>query len=305
MDTLFNQFVLAKPFLHWAGGKTQILDELYKKVPINKINRYVEPFLGGGAFFFMLRNNTNIKQYYLLDLNKDLILTYKVVKNNVSELIDILSAYNSFYNEAPYLDVEAYYRFIRDRYNKERKDFDYEKFSKAWIRRAADTIFLNKTCFNGLYRVNRNGEFNVPMGTYKKRNIYDVDELLASSKALQKAEIICGDFEQSEKYIKENTLIYLDPPYRPLSSTSNFNNYSYEVFDDNEQKRLANFFKRMDEKGAYLLLSNSDPKNTNPDDNFFEELYAGYTIERIKAKRSINSDPNKRGEINELIIRNF
>ncbi|KYO65504.1 DNA adenine methylase [Thermovenabulum gondwanense] len=299
-----------KPFLKWAGGKSQLIKELYKRLPITiiktgLIESYVEPFVGGGAFFFFLKKNFKINKSYLFDINRELIVCYKVIQNNINELIYFLSNLETEYlNYSEDKRKEFYYK-IRENYNLQRKEFNYSNYNSDWIVRATYMIFLNKTCFNGLFRLNKAGEFNVPFGKYKKPTICDADNLIEVYKALADTEIICSDFEESKNYIQKNTLVYLDPPYRPLNNTSNFTNYSEDGFDDNDQKRLAKFFKEMDKKGAYLILSNSDPKNENINDNFFDELYAGFIIERVKAKRYINSDGNKRGEINELIIRNY
>jgi len=300
----------AKPFLKWAGGKTQLLDELYKRLPSSliqsgEIERYVEPFVGGGAFFFFLKRNFKIKESFLIDINKELIIGYKVIQNNVNELIDELSSMEEKYLKLSEEQRKDFYYNIRDEYNRQKDNFDYVNYNLDWVKRAADLIFLNKTCFNGLYRLNKKGEFNVPFGKYKNPTICDADNLIEVSKALENTEVICADFEESKKYIHKNTLVYLDPPYRPLNNTSNFTSYNENGFDDDDQRRLAQFFKEMDKKGAYLILSNSDPKNEDVDDNFFDELYAGFIIERVKAKRYINSNGDKRGDISELIIRNY
>ena len=300
----------AKPFLKWAGGKTQLLDELYKRLPSSliqsgKIERYVEPFVGGGAFFFFLKRNFRVKESFLIDINKELIIGYKVIQNNVNELIDELSSMEEKYLKLSEEQRKDFYYNIRDEYNRQKDNFDYVNYNLDWVKRAAYLIFLNKTCFNGLYRLNKKGEFNVPFGKYKNPTICDADNLIEVSKALENTEVICADFEESKKYIHKNTLVYLDPPYRPLNNTSNFTSYNEDGFDDDDQRRLAQFFKEMDKRGAYLILSNSDPKNEDVDDNFFDELYAGFIIERAKAKRYINSNGDKRGDISELIIRNY
>jgi len=300
----------AKPFLKWAGGKTQLLDELYKRLPSSliqsgKIERYVEPFVGGGAFFFFLKRNFRVKESFLIDINKELIIGYKVIQNNVNELIDELSSMEEKYLKLSEEQRKDFYYNIRDEYNRQKDNFDYVNYNLDWVKRAAYLIFLNKTCFNGLYRLNKKGEFNVPFGKYKNPTICDADNLIEVSKALENTEVICADFEESNKYIHKNTLVYLDPPYRPLNNTSNFTSYNEDGFDDDDQRRLAQFFKEMDKRGAYLILSNSDPKNEDVDDNFFDELYAGFIIERVKAKRYINSNGDKRGDISELIIRNY
>ena len=289
----------AKPFVKWAGGKTQILNELIRRLPLhlfysNKINKYIEPFVGSGALMFHILNNFNIKEVIISDYNKSLIDLYNTIKSDIYTLINNLK------------QIEKEYKNLTEF---ERKEFYYEKREK--FNKTTDTlqksvlfIFLNRTCFNGLFRVNSKGEFNVPHGRYKNPKICDEDNLLNVSKTLQNVTIIYGDFEITKKYIDKNSFIYLDPPYRPLNNTSNFTSYSSQ-FDDKEQIRLKNFIDYINKKKAKFLLSNSDPKNTNPDDNFFDNLYKDYKIERIRAKRMINSNGNKRGEIKEILIRNY
>ena len=300
----------ARPFLKWAGGKTQLLDELHMRLPPvfienGEIQRYVEPFVGGGALFFFLKKNFKVKTAFLLDINKELIVGYWAIQRNVNELIDELRNVEEMYLKLPEHQRKAFYYRMRDGYNRQRKEFDYSNYSPDWIKRAVYLIFLNKTCYNGLFRLNRKGEFNVPFGRYKKPVICDEENLIKVSKALADTQIICGDFEESRKYIQANTLVYLDPPYRPLNDTSSFTGYSEDGFFDHDQVRLAHFFKEMDKRGAYLMLSNSDPKNRDQGDDFFDRLYEGFVIERVKAKRNINSNAHKRGDITELIIRNY
>ena len=199
---------------------------------------------------------------------------------------------------------EYFYR-IRNKFNYHRNSIDLCKYSFRWIKRTAQIIFLNKTCFNGLFRVNSKGEFNVPIGRYKKPSLFNSDNLKSCSNILQKTEIIPGDFCECEQFIDNQTFVYFDPPYRPISKTSNFTAYSQSLFDDSEQLRLCSYFRKLDKKGAFLLMSNSDPKNTNKNDDFFEKAYYGYRIEKIKASRSINSKTSKRSSINELLIMNY
>lgn len=296
-----NITVKVKPFIKWAGGKTQIIEEIDKRLPpelkSGKPMRYIEPFVGSGALLFHLLNNYNIKHAYIVDINKDLINLYLVIKEKVAELIDLLSKIESEYKKLSEEKKKEYYYSKRDEYNKE----NTEK-----VKKAALLIFLNKTCYNGLYRTNKKGEFNVPYGKYENPKILDEENLIAVSKKLNNVEIFCGDFEISKNFpLDEETLIYFDPPYRPISRTSNFTFYSPNEFNDKEQIRLKMFFDYVTAKGAKAILSNSDPKNVNPNDNFFDELYKGYIIERIFAKRSINSDKEKRGYIREILIRNY
>jgi len=177
--------------------------------------------------------------------------------------------------------------------------------SEDKLKQSALFIFLNRTCFNGLYRVNSKNEFNVPIGSYKRPMICDKENILAVSKALQKVEIICGDFEQTIHYTEGNTLFYFDPPYKPLSETSNFNAYAKDNFDDNEQIRLRDFCQKLDNLNHYWILSNSDVKGKDENNHFFDELYADFKIKRVLAKRSINANPEKRGALNELLITNY
>ncbi|NLY91862.1 MAG: DNA adenine methylase [Firmicutes bacterium] len=296
--------------MKWAGGKTQLLDLFEARLPkpikeTKAIPRYLEPFVGGGAMFFFLKNHYRIDQSYLFDINADLIICYKVLQNNHLELIHTLEKINTEFWQRAETERKAFYYQIRELYNRQQKSFNYQVYSGAWVERAGFLVFLNKTCYNGLFRLNRQGEFNVPYGRYKKPKIYDPDTIKKANLALRNTQIYSGDFSESEKFVTPNSFVYLDPPYRPLNRTSSFTNYSKDGFSDLDQKRLAAYFQRLDQKGAYLMLSNSDPKNENPHDHFFETIYKGYRIERVPAKRHINCKARKRGVINELIIRNY
>lgn len=300
----------AKPFLKWAGGKTQLLAALTERLPrqireSGRIEVYVEPFVGGGAFFFHLKSNFTVKRAYLLDINKELILGYRVIQEAPEALIVLLKELEAKYQTLNSQGRKAFYYAIREQYNQQMYHFNYGSFNEDWILRASWLIFLNKTCYNGLFRQNQKGEFNVPHGSYDHPTICDADNIRAVSKALENVTLICDDFLGSKGFIDHGTLVYFDPPYRPLSKTANFTSYSKHTFTDEDQIRLANFYRELDTKGAFLLLSNSDPKASNPDDNFFDDLFAGFNIERVFAKRAINRDPTGRGEITELIIRNY
>jgi len=286
----------AKPFLKWAGGKTQLLDEIDKRLPkdeiqAGEIDTYVEPFVGGGAVFFHIaREYPEIKRHFLFDINQDLVNCFNEIKTNVDVLIDELRS------------LEA--AFLRKRSG--RKDFYYEirrQFNAD--RSPAKLIFLNKNCYNGLYRVNRKDEFNVPFGDYKNPTICDEVNLRNASEVLQKAEILCGDFTKSKRYINSHSFVYFDPPYRPLSPTASFTSYSKDSFSEKDQIRLARFCRQIDGKGSRFLLSNSDPKNEDPKDHFFEDKYKGFVIDRVKATRAINCKASGRGQINELVITNY
>ena len=299
----------AKPFLKWAGGKTQLLKEFDNRYPdglgTSKINKYVEPFVGGGAVLFHVIQNFHFDEICIYDANEELILAYNVVKNEVDKLIDILKTLE---NEFLCMDTEArkeYYYRIRDKFNENKSKIDFSKFSNDWTHRAAHLIFLNRTCFNGLYRVNSKGKFNVPIGSYKNPKIAIEDVLRNASSALKNVQINLGDFTTCESIVDDKTFVYFDPPYRPLSKTSHFTSYHKDVFDDSEQQRLSQFYKKLDGKGAKLMISNSDPKNEDKNDNFFDELYSDFTIDRVLAKRIINSKSSGRGEIYELIIMNY
>ncbi len=300
----------AKPFLKWAGGKSQLLNTIEDKFPTEikksrKINKYFEVFVGGGALFFHLMNNYEVKESYLFDINKELILTYNVIKKSPKELIKLLSSLQEEYVPLEQDDRKEYYLNIRNLFNESLKDFDYDNYSEGHVVRASQVIFMNKTCFNGLFRLNRHGEFNVPHGRYKNPLICDDKNIKAVSKTLKNTHIINGNYYDSEELIDDESLVYLDPPYRPLSSKSNFTTYAGFEFTDEHQIELADFYKRISDKGAKAILSNSDPKNEDENDNFFDDLYGDFTIDRVLAKRSINSNGKKRGQINEILVRNY
>lgn len=300
----------AKPFLKWAGGKSQLLKTIEDKFPkeikkSRQIDKYFEVFVGGGALYFYLMNNYEIKESYLCDINQELILTYNVIKNNPKELVELLSVLQDEYVPLEQEDRKEYYLNIRTKFNEDLKEFDFDNYSNAHIIRASQVIFMNKTCFNGLFRLNRKGEFNVPHGRYKNPLICDKTNIMAVSKALKHTQIIHGNYFDSEDLIDENSLIYLDPPYRPLSKQSNFTTYAGFEFTDEHQIELADFYKRISDKGAKVILSNSDPKNEDINDNFFDDLYKDFNISRVQAKRSINSNGKKRGLINEILVTNY
>lgn len=299
-----------KPFLKWAGGKTQLLDVLEKHFPneikvSGKIEKYFEPFVGGGALFFYLSSHYQIKKAYLSDINNELILTYNAIKNNPTELIERLNFLSDCYiNKTKGQKKEFYYQ-IREDFNKTLINFNYENYSEEHIERASQMIFLNKTCFNGLFRVNKNGEFNVPFAHPENPLICDKNNILNVSKSLKNVKIVNASYLDSEQFIDDKSLVYLDPPYRPLDKKTSFEGYSKLDFDDDNQIELSNYYKRISKKGAKALLSNSDPKNTDPNDNFFDDLYSDFKIVRVKANRFINSKGDKRGPINEILVYNF
>jgi len=288
-----------KPFVKWAGGKSQLLPFIKEVVPENITEAeftYIEPFIGGGAvLFWVLGNYPTIKNVIINDINTDLINAYKTIKNNVEELISILHIWEQDYHSIFDNKKKEYYYAKRVLFNKRISDT---------LTQTALFIFLNRTCFNGLYRVNKKNEFNVPIGSYKKPMICDGKNLRVISKVLEKVIILNGDFEQTLEYTTQNTLFYFDPPYKPLSQTSSFNSYTEKEFGDNEQIRLAKFCNNLHSLGHKWILSNSDVKAKNPNNNFFDNLYKSFNIARVLARRNINSNPNKRGQLTELLITN-
>jgi len=310
VEDLFNPYnVGAKPFLKWAGGKGQLLDkfqELYpENLKRNKIKNFYEPFLGSGAVFFDIAQKYDIESAYLYDINDELILTYKVIQKDVNKLIEFLYRYQKTYLKLDKVERHQFFYDQRTNYNLQRFNIDYEKYSENWFPRAAQLIFLNRTCFNGLYRVNSKGEFNSPVGDYDNPTICDEQNLIAVNKVLEIAEIKKADFKEIVTDLKSNSFVYFDPPYRPISKTASFKAYSKQGFADNEQLQLAQLFKQLDLEGSKVMLSNSDPKNNDPNDNFFDEMYNEFNIVRVPARRMINSDPTKRGKINEIVVTNY
>ncbi|MBI5935289.1 MAG: DNA adenine methylase [Chloroflexi bacterium] len=301
---------IAKPFLKWAGGKGQLLDTLDSLLPVEirsgEIKKYAEPFIGGGAFFFhVAQNYPDIGEFFISDVNPELILVYKTIQSDVENLILQLEEIELEYHDLSDIKQKKFFYNKRDEFNKNLTAIDLTRFQSEWVTRAAVLIFLNRTCFNGLFRVNSKGAFNVPFGDHNNPKICDAANLRSVSLLLQKTRIECGEFEISKDFIDDKTFVYFDPPYRPLSKTSNFNSYSRAEFGDEAQKRLAKYFATLSSKGAKLMLSNSEPKNEDPHDLFFEELYKGFKIEIVLAARNINSGTDKRGKIKELVITNY
>ena len=292
----------AKPFLKWAGGKSQLLETIDSWFPpelkAGKIKTYIEPFVGSGAVFLHVAQTYLVENFYILDINQELTLAYKIIQNSVEELIQKLLAIQEKYLSLDQEERKDYYYQVRSQFN---STTDHN----AAVTRTAQLIFLNRTCFNGLFRVNSQGDFNVPMGKYKNPRICNADNLRAIARILQRTQIVRGDFDQCQKWADAQTFVYFDPPYRPISKTANFNTYSSQVFDDSEQLRLRNLFRLLDRQQVKLMLSNSDPKNQYLTDSFFDIAYKDYLIQRVKADRRINSNPQKRGQIYELLITNY
>lgn len=294
--------VKAKPFIKWVGGKGQLIDQLEALLPADFSERenvtYIEPFVGGGAMlFYMLNKYPNINSAVINDINPDLTLCYQVVRDNPAELIRALN------------DIQSEYYSLKS--DEERKMFFLQKrehFNTKSLNQIENTtlfFFLNRTCFNGLYRVNKAGKFNVPFGRYSKPKICDEETIYADSKILQKVEIMTGDFEHTINKITGNTFFYLDPPYRPLSSTSSFNDYAKEEFNDDAQIRLKLFCDRLNELGVVFMLSNSDCMAKDGKDRFFDDLFVDYRIERVWASRNVNAIASKRGKLTEIVVGNY
>ena len=292
-----------KPFIKWVGGKGQLLSEINKLYPVElgkNINKYAEIFIGGGAVLFDILSKYKLDEVYISDKNLELINTYKSIRDNVDILIKSLKGMEEQYIPLDNENRKDYYYKKREEYNSLKINSEVNNIEKAVL-----FIFLNKTCFNGLYRVNKKGEFNVPMGAYKKPKICDEENLKNVSLTLRNVKIVYADYRESEKFIDEKTFVYIDPPYRPLNTSSSFTSYTENDFNDKEQIELAEYINVLNKKGAKIVISNSDPKNNNIDDNFFDELYRNYNISRVKATRMLNSNASLRRAINELLITNY
>jgi DNA adenine methylase len=294
----------AKPFLKWAGSKRQLLNQFINIYPqqlkAGKIKNYYEPFLGSGAVFFDIAQRYQIENAWLCDVNDDLVLTYKMIQGHVSKLTGVLQHHQKKYLALNKKQRLAYFYEQRTIFNEQRFDKDVNRNADKGIARAAQLIFLNRTCFNGLFRVNSKGEFNTPAGDYAKPSICDEENLLAVSGLLEKATIKKADYITSIKNVKPASFIYFDPPYRPLSITASFTAYSKSAFTDVQQTRLAGVYRDLDKKGATIMLSNSDTK-----DGFFDDLYKGFNLMRVPARRLINSDASGRGNVNEIVVTNY
>ena len=290
-----------KPFLKWAGGKTQLIAKIKEQLPSNTTEdgfTFIEPFVGSGAVLFWVLNNfPNLKKAVINDINTDLTNSYLTIKNDVHSLIKILKKWESEYHELADNEV------VKKEYYYEKRSLFNARNSKQ-ATQSALFIFLNRACFNGLYRVNRKNEFNVPIGSYKKPQICNSENLLKVSNALQKVEIMNGDYTETLKHATKKTFFYFDPPYKPLNETSNFNSYAKGDFNDEEQIRLKEFCDLLNKKEHQWILSNSDVKGGNLNNNFFDDLYASFNILRVNANRRINANASKRGQLTELLINN-
>lgn len=292
----------AKPFLKWAGGKTQLITDIEKALPKEFITQkftYVEPFVGSGAVLFWILNNfPNVEKAVINDINADLTNTYKVIASKTKNLISVLEQLQGEFHALELLNDKK-----KEYFYAKRELFNTRETDK--VTQAALFIFLNRTCFNGLFRVNKNNGFNVPMGSYKKPTICDKENLLAVSEVLQRVEILTGDYQKTLKHAERPALFYFDPPYKPLSNTSSFNSYAKDEFGDAEQIRLRDFCKTLDTLDHKWILSNSDVKGKDINDNFFDDLYNEFNINRVFATRMINANAEKRGKLTELLITNY
>ncbi len=291
-----------KPFLKWAGGKGQLLSEIKKYYPFNdRITKYAEPFVGGGAVLFDILSKYNLDEIYISDINVELINCYCMIRNHVGNLISQLNSLQQLFISMSTEDRKLFYNTKRERFNNLKVNGD----ESVNIEKAALMIFLNKTCFNGLFRVNKKGLFNVPMGSYKNPLICDENNLIAVSEKLKKVTIVCSDYKDSEDFIDSHTFVYFDPPYRPITDTASFTAYTENLFSDSEQIELAHFVSKLNNKGAKVVVSNSDPKNSNTEDDFFDNIYSEHKIKRVEANRMINCNSEARGKVKELLISNF
>lgn len=293
-----------RPFVKWAGGKGSLIPQLNNFYPYELkngiIERYIEPFVGGGAVLIDILQKYDIQEVYAFDINIDLINSYNVIKNDVEELIINLKQMETEYLQLEQEERKNYFYNIRDEYN----NYELEE-NEQNVQRAAQFIYLNRTCFNGLYRVNKNGKFNVPVGSYKNPTICDEENLRQLSQLIQNVQFQYGDYSRSMEYVTENTFVYFDPPYRPLNVTSGFTSYTKEDFNDNNQRELATFYGELNERNAKLMLSNSNPKNINKEDTFFDNIYQGFNINQIQASRMINANSSGRGKISEILVTNY
>ena len=291
---------MARPFIKWVGGKTQLLPEIRQRYPDN-ITRYCEPFVGGGAVLFDVLQGHHPQEVLINDINPELINLYETIRDNCEPLIQLLEQFQIEYQETPADERQNLYLGKRATYN----NYILEHTPLHNLEKAALFIYLNKTCFNGLYRVNRNGLFNVPFNKAVNPLICDAENLRECSLLLQNVQMHVGDYSYCNNFIDGNTFVYLDPPYRPLTVSSSFTSYNENGFGDIQQIELGNFITEIAHRGAFVVASNSDPRNADEQDDFFDNLYADFNIERVQASRMINSNARRRGPINELLISNI
>lgn len=264
----------ASPFLKWAGGKGQLLRHLRPLMPL-RYRRYVEPFIGSGALFFACQPRAAL----IADTNRELVITYAVVRDQPAALAERLTQLRAQHSYERYYQIRA-------------------EQPTASLDVAARLIYLNKTCFNGLYRVNRSGQFNVPIGSYKNPQIFDRDNLFACAAALKSADIIHADYRDALQQAQAGDFVYLDPPYAPLTPTSSFTSYTKDAFGEQQQRELAACYRELDRRGCYVMLSNSSAQ-------LILDIYAGYDLRRVRARRAINSKADRRGKVDEVVVLNY
>lgn len=294
----------ATAIVKWAGGKGKLASiiegVILEHINLEKIDTYVEPFIGGGSFFFYMAQKYKFKNKIISDINGELINLYKVVKEKPNELIHQAGKLQIEYNNLKDIDTKSEYFYdVRNRYN---QCIAEGKTDNLNVELAVDFLFLNKIGFNGLYRVNSKGLYNVPFGKREKATLFNERNIETVSKILEDTEIIHRDYQNTIDFANENSLFYFDPPYRPLSTSSSFTNYAKSSFNDTNQKELAEFCNKISVLGSEFALSNSDPKNSNADDDFFDLLYKNYHIERIYAQRMIGAKTASRGKVSEILV---
>ncbi|WP_143461369.1 DNA adenine methylase [Levilactobacillus enshiensis] len=303
------------PIIKWAGGKkklTPLIEQaISKKFNLDKIDTYIEPFAGGASLFLHLATKYQFKKQVIMDINPELINLYIQVRDHLQPLMtgltNIQIEYNTLSNDDDFDEKKNYFYQVRNCFNQtllleQSKSTEIDTTQK--IEQAVRFIFLNKTDFNGLYRVNSKGTFNVPFGRRKQLNLFDNDNLLNFSNLLQNTEILLGDYQDTLHFADENSFFYFDPPYRPLSDSASFTSYAKSSFNDASQIELANFIKEITKRRSHFALSNSDPHQSDPNDDFFDSLYSDYTIQRIQAARMISARSKGRGNVSELLIIN-
>jgi len=295
---------MARPFLKWAGGKRQMIPAIEERLPedLADFDTYVEPFIGGGALMFHLLEKYDFDDVHISDVNPELTLCYRMIRDEA----DLVNTHLRELSEEYPRDEEGQAGIFfgtRDSWN---RNVGSETLSlEDSAIRVARTIFLNKTCFNGLFRVNKRGLFNVPPNYSEAPSFPSHMDLLEVQDALEGAEIHTCSYEESEGWATHSSFFYLDPPYRPLPGTPSFVSYTKGSFNDDDQRGVARFCNDIDAKGASLLLSNSDPTNSDPSDRFFDDLFEGFRVERVDASRSINSKGDSRGKIREILVSNY
>ena len=291
---------MAKPFLKWAGGKGQLLAEISSRLPadIDDCTTYVEPFIGGGALLFHMLEHHSFETIHISDFNPELILCYRTIRDDVDSVVSHLRKLSEDYPAEQTKRAVMFYK-ERKKWNAKVGSAETAEGDAAAFR-TAQTLFMNRTCFNGLFRVNSKGEYNVPVGSYVNPRILNEENLRAVSESLQDINIHVSSYEECESRVEDDAFVYFDPPYLPLSVSSSFTAYSRDGFGEEQQHELAALFRRLDKKGAKLMLSNSDPDHFS-----FDELYEGFTVKRVLASRNINSKGDGRGKINEILVTNY